>query len=250
MDISRLRRDFVGELRAAEKGLGVAPNDIDLIAGKFSALLDLVRVDEARKFIEDVHANADVDPEFESELLFREAMARLLMQSDGFEDSARRLFLTDHIYRDYIRLMLYWALRKEGLDERAYRVLEDRWSLVDRNTWPSRLEQGDADAWREMLIGYFIGELDRDDIFGVLEDPQEFKASTLSHLERFALSREGLLCEAYFYDALYQGVHGPEVDRRERLMQSLEKVIATNFYTFFEYQMAVIVKTEILEASQ
>ena len=56
-----------------------------------------------------------------------------------------------------------------------------------------------------MLIGYYMGDVSRQDLFGQLEDEQKFAVSPLHGVP---LSRLGMLTEAYFYDALLAQAKG------------------------------------------
>jgi hypothetical protein len=88
---------------------------------------------------------------------------------------------------------------------------------------------------REKLIGYYLNEVPREEIFKPLEDEESFKDSPLSHIAR---SPTSLRCEAFFYDALLQGATGDVETRKARQVESLQRVTATHSYNYFEYQMA------------
>ena len=116
---------------------------------------------------------------------------------------------------------------------------EARWKKFDRGQWKERLQGGDETAWREMLIGYYLKQLDRSQIFASLEDEQVYANSDLHALP---MVRRGLLCEAYFYDALLA-----EVDHdQQRRNADLQKMLDTRMYGYIEYKLA---KSMLLESS-
>jgi hypothetical protein len=84
-------------------------------------------------------------------------------------------------------------------------------------------------------VGYALRKVERNEVFGPLEGPGAFEKSPLS---RMGMSLAQVRCEAFFYDALLEGVGGDPRDRRKRERKLLEKVVKTGCFTYFEYLMA------------
>jgi lipoprotein NlpI len=114
----------------------------------------------------------------------------------------------------------------------AQRLLQDRWARVDRTTWDKRLQEGDRQAWYEMLLGYFTGTVQKADIFDPLRDNDTFAASKLAKLQT---TRQRLLTEAYFYDAVRLMAAGDNAGATASLQQVKDN--GTRLYV--EYDMAV-----------
>gem|GEM_PF-6191664 len=148
------------------------------------------------------------------------------------------LLSTAHQYTDYVRLVYYWRLMKDGKADEARQVLEKRWQQIDPSLWEDLL-QADRGAgmrvWREKLIGYFLGKVGEVEICDDILDPMRFQTSGYHNLE---VSREGFLSDWYFYDGLLQSVSGDPQTRRQRLSERLEKTIAANQPSYIEYIMA------------
>ncbi len=161
---------------------------------------------------------------------FVAAWGLLVTQSDAGEWAAREVLPIDHPYVPYVEMMLFSRLMGKDKVE-AREMMERRWGRVKPESWGARMRQGDETVWTEMLIGYYLGKVQRQQIFGDLEDEQRFAASDLSHIPR---SRRGMLCEAYFYDALLAEAKGDKGRRRI----SLEKTLQTNYRDYPEYMMA------------
>jgi conflict system STAND superfamily ATPase len=142
-------------------------------------------------------------------------------------------------YRDYIRLILYWSLRTRGEHARAAALLDERWKEIDPRTWPDRLSQGDRAVWREMLVGYYGGHVRRSAIFDPLADDGRFASSPLS---KTGFSLAGARCEAHFYDGLLQGVTGLPWTRHWRQRSAFDAAIATQYYSYYEYHMANLLR--------
>ncbi len=158
------------------------------------------------------------------------ALGLLLTQSGAWESVAREFLQTDHPYVPYVAMMLY--ARLTGKDQvEAREVIERRWVRARPESWSARLRQGDQTVWREMLIGYYLGKVQRGQIFGDLEDEQRFNHSDLRHVP---MTRRGMLCEAYFYDALLADAN----EDKDLMHSSLEKTLQTNCPGYFEYTMA------------
>jgi hypothetical protein len=174
--------------------------------------------------------------ERDEQIAYKIALLELLSGSGDFEGSAKHfLEKTKHQYRDYIRLMLFWRLKLQGRTEEAGKLLHQRWMQIDSGSWKERLVEGDTEVWREMVIGYFIGEVSRQQLFGSVADPGAFAASPLSLL---GMSYTELRGEAYFYDALLQDVSGEPATRRDRSRRCLEEVLKLRGAAVYEYHLA------------
>jgi hypothetical protein len=68
-------------------------------------------------------------------------------------------------------------------------------------------------------------------------------------LHAFDFPLDGLRCEAYFYDAVLQGVTGPPESRRQRQLARLDRALATNYQLYYEYHMAHMLRDRIRAAS-
>ncbi len=195
------------------------------------------QIDSATRIADTVLAQEPYDP-FS---LFLSSATHLLAGRPEGEGIARRFLSdTDHEYRDYIRLMLFWAM-KGGPSENSRRaadtLLRERWSAIDTTTWRDRLRDKDRSVWREMLIGYYAGHIEPGRIHGPLESLQALQASELGVLD---FSLDGLRCEAYFYDALLQSVSGDAATREERVRASLKRAVDTKFQLYYEYHMSTL----------
>ncbi len=76
-----------------------------------------------------------------------------------------------------------------------------------------------------------MGQVSRDDIFGVLEDETRFAASPFSGVP---LSRRSMLTEAYFYEALLAQSNGDA----EAMRADLERVVQLDRRAYTEHGMA------------
>jgi hypothetical protein len=133
-------------------------------------------------------------------------------------------------------MLLYSSMASRGQQE-ARALLEERWHQIDKRTWKARLQAGDVTAWREMLIDHYMSAGPLDDIVGPLKAERSFAASDLSHLPS---SRLGMLCEAYFYDALLAKAKHDESRMRSRL----QDVLLTERLDYLEYSMAKFLLTQ------
>ena len=161
------------------------------------------------------------------------AMGMLLTETGDWERVSREFLQTDHVYTPYLAMMLYSRMTGKGkVEAEAKEVIERRWALVAPKTWKARLSKGDETAWREMLMGYYLEKqkVRLEGIFADLEDDARFAKSDLRHL---SMSRGGMLCQAYFYDALLESTKDPN-----KMNASLEKTLNTNKRDYFEYAMA------------
>lgn len=145
---------------------------------------------------------------------------------------------TSHGFRDYLRLIYYWTLMREGKSDDARKLLEDRWQEIKPSSWKVRLEPERGDymtVWREKLVGYYLGKVPEKEISDIVEDAARFEASPFNKAE---MSRKGFLCEWYLYDALLQSLAGDPNTRRDRLLERLMKAVNTKQVAFHEYGVA------------
>lgn len=162
--------------------------------------------------------------------LFAAAVGLVITRAGPWEKTAREFLRSSHSNVPYVAMMLTSRMGAEGLPE-ARQVLNASWARARPDTWETRLENGDATAWREMLIGFSMGKLERDRVLGIVEDDARFAQSALRHVP---LPRSGLLCEGYFYEAL--AADAAHDARRTR--ESLQRVLRTGAQDYYEYSVA------------
>ncbi|HEY5673385.1 MAG TPA: ATP-binding protein [Malonomonas sp.] len=167
------------------------------------------------------------------EFAFMAALGLLVTGTEPWERTARDFIKTDHSYVPYIAMLLSTRMTGKSRDE-AKEVLAKRWAKATPENWTLRLQHGDETAWREMLIGHYMGEVDDEamqQIFSELETEENYARSNLRFLP---LPRLGMLCEAYLYDALHAEAEG----QIEAMRASLGKAVATGWTSYFEYCIA------------
>jgi lipoprotein NlpI len=190
---------------------------------------DETRTDVAWHQVENLEQ--ETEEEFKR-MLFVAALGQVMANSESMtaEETARRFLETNDEFVPYIAMLLY-ARTSGPAREEAKQVIQERWRKFDRAHWKQRLQGGDETAWREMLIGYYLQELKREQIFSELEDEQAYSKSDLRAVP---VPRQGLLCEAYFYDALLAEVEGDQTRRDS----DLHKVVSTRVSSYIEYDLA------------
>jgi hypothetical protein len=214
---------------------GLSEDNAELLSSRVSLLLVAGRTNEALQLAK----SAREIPNFErSDALFLAALAQLVTLQPEAEYAAREFLATSHEYRDYILLMLYWYLARNKQINQAKAYLEERWRGINPASWPARLAQGDPQVWRERLIGYYMGQVRRDDIFAPLRSQEAFKSSGLSQIDMLGLTYDAMRCEAFFYDALLQEVTGDPATRSTRYAQALTRVLEVGHGDQYEYLMA------------
>lgn len=164
------------------------------------------------------------------EELFLAALGQILTGRGQWELAGRKFLASKHEYVDYLTMILYARLAGPAKEE-ARQLLEQRWAKIQPNTWSQRRRGGDVSVWREMLIGYYMGTVSSEEIFGVLEDETRYQRSELRYLP---LSRSSMLCEAYFYDAMLAQARGDIGKMRKQL----EHVLDTGKSNYHEFKMA------------
>lgn len=164
------------------------------------------------------------------ERLFLAALGQILTGRGQWELAGREFMATNHPYVGYLTMMLYARLAGAEKEE-ARQLLEQRWAGIESNTWSKRCRGGDANVWQEMLIGYYMGLVSSEAIFGVLEDGTRYQRSELRYLP---LCRKSMLCEAYFYDAMLARARGDMAEMRKQL----EHVLDTGKSNYLEFKMA------------
>jgi len=210
----------------------------DLVVNRFTLLLAVGRTGEALQLAE----RALKMPDFEREnALFLAALSQLVTDQREAEYAALEFLATKHEGRDYIRLMLYWYLAGKGKLDQAKAYLDDRWRGINPASWRERLAEGDAQVWREQLIGYYLGNVRREEILASLRSREAFEASGLN---RIGKEYDDMYCEAYFYDALLQSVTGPSATRSARFAQSIQSVLETGRGDIYEYLMALYLRPQ------
>jgi tetratricopeptide (TPR) repeat protein len=230
-DLMLSQRRYGEASEILDRALKKWPKDhSDLYISKFWADLLSGKKEDAASLARDV-----VNRSGESDgSLFVAALGQLLTETGEWEIACRKFLQTNHEYVPYVAMILYASMAAQGKRE-ADSLLQRRYNQIDRSKWKQRLQGGDVTAWREMLIDYYIKykhKIPPNDIFGGnLESEAAFAASDFRNLP---LSRLGMLCEAYFYDALLAKARGD----RTRMRESLEKVLRTDQRDYFEHKMA------------
>lgn len=214
------------------RGLEIFPESEPLLTQQFHLFLSQLEIEQADKLAFYGISN----PLFnQPEWLCIYSFIQLLTHDRNYEDITSRFLKTNHVYKDYILMMLYWTYSIEGRNKEAYMLLEKRWKTIEKSGWTERLINGDIKVIPEMLIGYYLDRVGKHEIFGPLENRKAFEQSIFGEA---GLPLFGLRCEAYFYDALLQNVSGNHDDRQRRLQLLLEKVVETKRYSYYEYHMA------------
>ena len=175
-------------------------------------------------------ASSSTNTDTTSSLLFTAALGQIVTRSPSMDDTGGRFLLTDHPYVPYIAMMLY-SMASPQTQQDALSLLMERWKLADRVHWKDRLRGGDQTAWREMLLGMYVGEVSPHEIFGPLRDDESFANSGFRFLP---MLRYDMLCEANFYSAL---LAESKKDMKTR-NADLQKVLDTKVVYFTEYDLA------------
>lgn len=189
---------------------------------------------EALESLEAAHEN-----KLGPDLLYLRSLSRMFapspIDSNALKTDFNEFYKTSHDYRDYLRLAEYWTFVRMGQTEEATNRLGMRWNEINPSSWPIRLqpERGDyMSVWREKLIGFYMDKVTEEEIFDLLENAENFDSSPFANAE---ISRQGFLCEWYFYNALYHWIR----DQDNRAFRNrLAKVISTDRREFHEYSIA------------
>ncbi len=141
----------------------------------------------------------------------------------------------DHPYSTLIALMLN---AQGGEVAGSGALLRRNWDRVDPTLWGRRIELEDEGVWREILLGYAVGEVvdgyRPGELLEILQDPAAFADHGLS---RIGMHREEMLTEALFYSAMLEiaqgrAAAGKDLLRRTRALgywQALEYSFAQQF---------------------
>lgn len=213
-------------LQVAQSAAGLWPDAANIYAQKLTIHLSRNEPEAAAETVREVLSRVGET----DDALFAAAVSNVLTGAGKWEETGRRFLGRSHPYVAYVAMMLYGTMAGEQQAE-GRALLARRWSEVDRMTWPGRLAHGDPMVWREMLIGYYLGEVGREEIFGPLQSDEELASSALAALP---FTRQGLLCEAHFYDAILQRSAG----RMDETLAALQQAIATGRKNYYEYKMA------------
>jgi len=163
--------------------------------------------------------------------LYLAALGSILTEPGSAESQelVKRFLATNHEYRDYI-LMIDYAFASPK-NPAGIKRLKERWAEIKPQTWLVRLRNGDASAWRELLIGRFMGAAESAKLLDVLQHEDSWQASEFSQLSE---PLRGQRCEAWFYDALTAHSRGS----REHMRDSLHRAVETKYVAYYEYGMA------------
>jgi hypothetical protein len=161
-------------------------------------------------------------------------LAKIMLASpDAGSVTAKFLDSTIDPLQDYVRLLYYWHLKTSGEEAKAERHMEDRWALVEPLNWPKR--PWALATWREMLIGRYAGKVKSHDIFSALDGVQK-PSPALPLVLELQIPRNGLKCEAHFYEALYLLAQGDA--NREAARRHLQSAVSTGRKLYLEHMMA------------
>ena len=158
------------------------------------------------------------------------AMSELVLGGTEWEQKGREFLATDHEYVPYIMMMMYASTPGE-VQSSTRSLVEKWWTDVDTTTWRARLDGGDMSAWREVLVGYYLGKVPGDRLATALTTDEALRSSEFGKLP---VPLQGLRCEFYFYDALLARSRGDVPHMKERLAGVLD----TNYRLYYEYRMA------------
>ena len=127
------------------------PDDSNLLYYKFFLLLAKTKTAEAIRVSQEIQKKPQGERPDANDLYIA-ALAQLLTGEGDWEYTSRSFLVTDHEYRDYIRMILYWALKTRGRDKEADELLGERWKAIDKNknSWDARLRNGDTSVWQEI----------------------------------------------------------------------------------------------------
>ena len=188
------------------------PENDDLYIELLWVLLHSGNQSGARKVAEELAQPSD-SAEPSGGRLFVAALGQLMTGSEAASNTSRKVVASDHIYAPYVTMILA-AMRVDDASDEPERLLRDLWGEADSETWEPRMRAGDTGAWREMLLGYYLGEVDRRTLFADLTEQARFDGS---HLSKTEMSYSGMRAEAYFYDAMRSLNRGEFADMREKL---------------------------------
>jgi hypothetical protein len=219
--------------KAADQFLARASSDSALWFVKFQIALErgdqrLVQdiVAEVRKLAADPNTN----PDDASGLLMVESFGDWLTGAEDWEHSARRFLGTDSPYAPFIAMILAASMVQQESREDAMQALS-AWKDLDERAQRARLREGDERAWRELLIGCYLGKVSWSGILSSLETQEAFEQSDFSHT-RF--SREAMLADVLFYKSLWDGAN----NRKESVREDLARVVDLGQRQYLEYTIA------------
>jgi hypothetical protein len=166
--------------------------------------------------------------------LFNAALGSIVTQRNDWRSLGRRLLAKDqtHVYKDYV-LMIDYAF--DGGDKSAFAagLLAERRREIALNqaTWSARLKLGDTTAWREMLLSHFAGAPETASLLDIVDNEERWKQSGLADLP---ITRRGLQCEAWFYEAMRAKAGGSTT----RMLDCLRRSVAVGYQGYLEDSMA------------
>jgi hypothetical protein len=224
-------------LLASKMWIGIGDGDLRGAAAAASVLADKTSDDKQSLFEPAVGAlliaSALADKASDDKQLRSDpAVSALLMgESTGRHAPFREFLGTEDPYVTYVALLTMAFASDEADKEYARSRLKRLWDSADRGRWETRLRHGDPSVWREMLNGYALGYVNRDELAAPLKDEATFQVSQFRNLP---LSFQGVRCEFHFYDAVLAKLK----DDRARMIQELQAAIDTRYYRYSEYKMA------------
>ncbi|WP_425053324.1 TIR domain-containing protein [Psychromarinibacter sp. S121] len=188
---------------------------------------------EMERLTEATGCTDDFSPNCVSPWIWR-AVAQAVYRYKDWETVARRVTANvDHPYAVLVSLILN---AQGGESAGAPALLRRKWEDIDTTQWPKRIELEDEAVWREILLGYAVGEfvegLEPDALYAALEDPEAFAAHPLSQL---GLPRGEMLTEALFYSAMLAFAEGD----RQSALDLLTRAREADYWLALEHALAV-----------
>ncbi|GKS63815.1 hypothetical protein YTPLAS72_11190 [Nitrospira sp.] len=226
----KLDREHLQDL--VENGLKEWPRDPEFLARAAKAGLRIGNLKLVERVVDLVHVRASEtsDSLKRAEFLFVASYAGLVTNHKEAVRMAVEFIRSKQVGLQQVVAMLLYTHKESKQRGFAQRRIDELWRTVDRQFWSVRLHNGDERVWYEMLLGYFKGAVSKADIFDPLRDDNAFQASELATL---GFTRQEMLTEAYFYDALRRKVDNELDEARD----SLKRVVKSGIKNYIEYAL-------------
>ncbi|MEM6695548.1 MAG: toll/interleukin-1 receptor domain-containing protein [Pseudomonadota bacterium] len=162
------------------------------------------------------------------------AVAQIIYQHGDWQTVGRTVTSrVDHPYSVLVSLMLN---AQGGRVSGALELMQRNWDRIDPSLWPRRIALEDERVWREILLGYGVGEIvegyDPEALLTVFKDPEAFAAHPFAQI---GLRREELLVEALFYTAMKEIAEGRDAVG----IALLQETLAVEYWNALESSFAV-----------
>jgi hypothetical protein len=231
------RGDFANAIKIGQSIFALYPLQAknDALPYQLLLLSELMTGDQTAaaataKAAEEAASTSGIPNDSKANLMFTASLGQIVTRSPSMDDTGSRFLLMDHPYVPYIAMMLY-SMASAQTQQDARSMLLERWKLADKPHWKERLRGGDETAWREMLLGMYVGEVSPHDVFDPLKDDASFANSDFRFLPS---TRQDMLCEAWFYSALLSELKNDMKTRNA----DLQKVVDTGVTYYIEYDLA------------